>query len=106
MTRPDVTEHFICRTALGGAIPDALQAAAHLGNPRLFNALFGGFQALQKSLRQVRPFGFGKRERLVGNLLNRSSHERIVALGVRPVKNVESAEIAQLLAENRGCSRQ
>ncbi len=91
MARTNVAEHLICWPSLGCPLTDAFQTAAHLGSPRLLNALFGRLQALQKSLRQVRTVGLGKRERLVCNLLDGRGHERTIAFGVRLVKNAESA---------------
>ena len=58
----------------------------HLNRPRLLNAFFDGLQTLQEGLRQVRSLRLGKREGLVGDLLDGSGHARRIACGVQPVK--------------------
>ncbi len=91
MACPDVTEDLICRPPLGSPLADALQAVTDLDGPSLLNALFGRFQALQKGLCQVRSFGFGKGERLVGELCGGSGHVKSIACGAQLVKSPESA---------------
>jgi hypothetical protein len=91
MARPEVTEDLLCGPALGSPLADALQAAANLNSPSLLNAVFGRFQAPQESLCQVRSFGFGKGERLLGELCGSRGHAKSIAFGTPLVKNADRA---------------
>ena len=105
MARPDVTEDLICWPTLGSPLADALQAVADLERPSLLNAILGRFQTLQESLRQVCSFGFGKGERLVGELCGCSGHGTSIAFGAQSVKNAESASASPndpKLSDRRG----
>ena len=94
MACPDVMEDLICGPTLGRPLADALQAVTDLEGPSLLNALFGRFQALQKGLRQVRSFGFGKGERLARELCGGSGHAKSIACGAKLVKSPESASVS------------
>jgi len=66
MACPDVAEYFIGRPALGCALTNLLQPAAHFGSPRFLDTLFRGLQTLQKRLRQECALRFVERKCLVG----------------------------------------